>query len=154
MAETGSATATASPKPPSSVTLGSGNSAASQKFLLSPNGNIVVWVEGRINQVNRVAQTKDGRPIFETVVLLPAVDNYSSPRRYCVSSYGSLGRPGDDIAVDCELVCQPWRPRTQRNNQQQQGNYNDGYAGNNNSGGNGNDNGSRWHYPHYLWALR
>lgn len=156
MAETTTASATATtPKAPPSVTLPSSSSSSNKGALLSPNGNIVVWVQGRVNTVNKVAQTKDGRAIFETVVFLPAVDPYSQPRRYCVSSYGVVGRPGEDVEVCCELVCQPWRPRNQYNqgNQGNRGGYNGGYNGGNNAQQSGGDSGPRWHYPHYLWAI-
>lgn len=149
MAETAAA---ATPKPPTAVTMtGTGLS----KVNLSPNGNIAVWVEGRISQSNRVAQTKDGRPIFETIVNLPAVDPYSHPRQYCVSSTGAIGRPGDDVSVECEIVCQPWTPRSNNNG----GNYRHpnepppfGDATYYQQGSAASK--GRKRYPHYLWVVR
>lgn len=164
MAETATSTATATPtpKPPAAVTIPK-DAKANNGMLLSPNGNIIVWVEGRIEKSARVAQTKEGRPIFETVVCLPAPDAYSHPRRYCVSSYHSIGRDGDDVNAVCELVCQPWKPRSQNVNA---GNYNgnrhpnappgyydDGYAGNGNGQQARPASSDRWRYPHYLWLI-
>ena len=153
MAESTAPTST-TPKAPVSVTMAAGGSS---KINLSPNGNLAVFVQGRIDRSERVAQTRDSRPIFETVVFLPAVDAYSHPKRYCISSYGPIGRPGDDVAIECEIVCQPWKPRSQGNannggNNYPSGPYNDGYAGGNYQGNN-NSNSGRWRYPHYLWVI-
>ena len=153
MAET--TTTQATPKAPAAVTMG----GTSSKVRLSPNGNIAVWVEGRISKSDHVANTKDNRPIFETIVHMPAIDPYSHPRQYCVSSIGGIGRPGDDVSVECEIVCQPWTPRAQGNNAG--GNYNGNRHPNEpppygdvSYYQQGPASKGRKRYPHYLWVIR
>ena len=84
----------------------------------------VFLLTGRINSAQQVGQDADGFPIIETVLLVPAADTYSYPNRYCVTSKSKLGRDGDDISIEVEVQCRPWR-----------------------------DQKGRWHYPHYLWAI-
>lgn len=83
-----------------------------------------LWLTGRISSSQQVGQDADGFPIIETVLLIPAADTYSYPNRYCVVSKSKLGRDGDDLSIEVEVQCRPWR-----------------------------DQKGRWHYPHYLWAI-
>lgn len=83
-----------------------------------------LWLTGRISSSHQVGQDADGFPIIETILLIPAADTYSYPNRYCVVSKSKLGRDGDDLSIEVEVQCRPWR-----------------------------DQKGRWHYPHYLWAI-
>ena len=86
---------------------------------------VTLWITGRIAGSNQVGQTKEGFPIVETIMITPAVDQYSHPNRYCVMSQSKLGREGEDLSIEVEVQCRPWR-----------------------------DSKGRYHYPHYLWAVR
>ena len=98
--------------------------AASAKAAIAPS-RVTVWITGRIAGSNQVGQTKEGFPIVETIMITPAVDQYSHPNRYCVMSQSKLGREGEDLSIEVEVQCRPWR-----------------------------DAKGRYHYPHYLWAVR
>lgn len=91
---------------------------------VSAPSKVTLWLTGRISASNQVGQTKEGFPIVETIMTTPAADAYSYPNRYCVMSQSKLGREGDDLTIEVEVQCRPWR-----------------------------DAKGRYHYPHYLWAV-
>ena len=99
------------------------SAAASGKGALAPS-RVTLWLTGRISASTQVGQTKEGFPIVETIMTTPAADAYSYPNRYCVMSQSKLGREGDDLTIEVEVQCRPWR-----------------------------DAKGRYHYPHYLWAV-
>ncbi len=83
-----------------------------------------IWLSGRIQSSQQVGTDKDNFPIIENVIVTPAVDNYSHPNKYCVMSRSKFGNPNEDITIQAEIQCRPWK-----------------------------DSKGRWHYPHYLWAV-
>ena len=84
-----------------------------------------IWITGRIQSSEQVAQTRDGMPLFETLITMPAPDPYSYPPQYCVASTSKLGRKDEDLTIEAEVQCRPWT-----------------------------DQKGKKHYPHYLWAVR
>jgi hypothetical protein len=81
-------------------------------------------LEGRIKSSNQVGTDKENFPIIENIIISPASDRYSHPNTYCIMSRAKFGNPGQDIAIEAEVQCRPWK-----------------------------DSKGRWHYPHYLWAI-
>ena len=82
-----------------------------------------IWLTGRIQSTQQVGTDKENFPIIETVINTPAPDQYSHPNKYCIMSRSKLGGPNQDITIEAEVQCRPWK-----------------------------DNKGRWQYPHYLWA--
>ena len=83
-----------------------------------------IWLTGRIQSSEQVGTDKENFPIIETIITTPAADTYSHPNKYCVMSRSKLGTAKQDITIEAEVQCRPWK-----------------------------DNKGRWHYPHYLWAV-
>lgn len=84
-----------------------------------------IWISGRIQSSEQVAQTRDGMPLYETLITMPAPDPYSYPPQFCVASTAKLGRKDEDLTIEAEVQCRPWT-----------------------------DQKGKKHYPHYLWAVR
>lgn len=78
---------------------------------VSPNGKPTVWLTGRVEDSHQVMDSKshtpvldrEGRPVFETVIVIPAVDQYSYPSRFRIMSRSNLGRVGSELAIEVEL---------------------------------------------------
>lgn len=68
----------------------------------SPPVNTVM-LDGRIDDVVQV----DGE--YWTRVILPAKDSYSKPGACRVRSKGPIGRPGNDVTIECEVTGFPRR---------------------------------------------
>ena len=83
-----------------------------------------LWLSGRIRFTQQVGTDKDDFPIIETIVVTPAADPYSHPNRYCIMSRSKIGKKDDDLTIEVEVQCRPWK-----------------------------DSKGRWHYPHYLWIV-
>ena len=83
-----------------------------------------LWLTGRIQSTQQVGTDKENFPIIETILTTPAQDPYSHPNKYCIMSRSKLGNKEDDLTIEVEVQCRPWK-----------------------------DNKGRWHYPHYLWAV-
>lgn len=84
-----------------------------------------IWLTGRIQSTQQVGTDKENFPIIETVMVTPAPDAYTHPNKYCIMSRSKLGNPNDDLTIEAEVQCRPWK-----------------------------DQKGRWHYPHYLWAVK
>jgi hypothetical protein len=84
-----------------------------------------LWLSGRIQSSQQVGTDKDNFPIIETILTTPAADPYSHPNKYCIMARSMLGKKDDDLTIEVEVQCRPWK-----------------------------DNKGKWHYPHYLWAVR
>ena len=82
-----------------------------------------LWLAGRIQSTQQVGTDKENFPIIETIMVTPAPDAYSHPNKYCIMSRAKLGNKEDDLTIEVEVQCRPWK-----------------------------DNKGRWHYPHYLWV--
>ncbi len=89
-----------------------------------PEKTATLWLSGRILSSNQVGTDKDNFPIIENILITPAADTYSHPNKYCVMSRSKLGKENDDLTIEAEVQCRPWK-----------------------------DQKGRWHYPHYLWAV-
>ena len=83
-----------------------------------------LWLSGRIQSTQQVGTDKDDFPIIETIVVTPAADSYSHPNRYCIMSRSKIGKKDEDLTIEVEVQCRPWK-----------------------------DSKGRWHYPHYLWIV-
>ena len=83
-----------------------------------------LWLSGRIDSTQQVGTDKENFPIIETILLTPAPDPYKHPNKYCIMSRSKLGNKDDDLTIEVEVQCRPWK-----------------------------DNKGRWHYPHYLWTI-
>ena len=83
-----------------------------------------LWLSGRIQSTQQVGTDKENFPIIETIMVTPASDAYSHPNKYCIMSRSKLGNKEDDLSIEVEVQCRPWK-----------------------------DNKGRWHYPHYLWVV-
>ena len=83
-----------------------------------------LWLTGRIQSTQQVGTDKENFPIIETIMVTPAPDAYSHPNKYCIMSRSKLGNKEDDLTIEVEVQCRPWK-----------------------------DNKGRWHYPHYLWVV-
>ena len=83
-----------------------------------------LWLSGRIQSTQQVGTDKENFPIIENIIVTPAVDVYSHPNRYCVMARSKFGSKDQDITIEVEVQCRPWK-----------------------------DQKGRWHYPHYLWAI-
>ena len=78
---------------------------------VSPSGKPTVWLTGRVEDSHQVMDNKthtpvldrEGRPVFETVIVIPAVDQYSYPSRFWITSRSNLGRAGSELAIEVEL---------------------------------------------------
>lgn len=78
---------------------------------VSPKGKPTVWLAGRVEDSHQVMDNKthtpildrEGRPVFETVIVIPAVDQYSYPSRFRITSRSNLGRAGSELAIEVEL---------------------------------------------------
>lgn len=78
---------------------------------VSPSGKPTVWLTGRVEDSHQVMDNKthtpvldrEGRPVFETVIVIPAVDQYSYPSRFRIMSRSNLGRVGSELAIEVEL---------------------------------------------------
>lgn len=110
MAETTQTTQTTQPKAPAAVTMPQSAAVAEHmqgfhRFYLTGRifggGSFMVW---------EPQQGQQGDPIWETRVRVAAEDPYEEPPQYCITSFKRLGRDGDDISIEVELVCRPWRP--------------------------------------------
>jgi hypothetical protein len=84
-----------------------------------------LWLTGRIKESQQVGTDKENFPIIETIFTTPAPDPHSHPNKYCIMSRSKLGAPNDDLTIEVEVQCRPWK-----------------------------DSKGKWHYPHYLWAVR
>ena len=80
-----------------------------------------LWLSGRIQSTQQVGTDKDDFPIIETILVTPAADSYSHPNRYCIMSRSKIGKKDEDLTIEVEVQCRPWK-----------------------------DSKGRWHYPHYL----
>lgn len=98
--------------------------ATSAKPVASKGQQGHTWLEGRITESRQVGVDREQMPIFETILTIPAVDKYSYPSRFCITSRSRLGRDGEDLLIEVEVQCRPWR-----------------------------DGKGRWHYPHSLWVV-
>jgi hypothetical protein len=83
-----------------------------------------LWLSGRIQSSQQVGTDKENFPIIENIIITPAQDVFSHPNRYCVMSRSKFGNKDQDITIEAEVQCRPWK-----------------------------DTKGRWHYPHYLWAI-
>lgn len=83
-----------------------------------------LWLTGRIQSTQQVGTDKENFPIIETILTTPAQDPYSHPNKYCIMSRSKPGNKEDDLTIEVEVQCRPWK-----------------------------DNKGRWHYPHYLWTI-
>jgi hypothetical protein len=88
----------------------------------SKNG--IISLSGRIISTEQVGTDKENFPILENIIITPAQDTYSHPNKYCVMSRSKFGNKNQDVAIEAEVQCRPWK-----------------------------DAKGRWHYPHYLWAI-
>ena len=86
---------------------------SASKAAIAPS-RVTLWLTGRISGSTQVGQTKEGFPIVETIMITPAADAYSHPNRYCVMSQSKLGREGEDLTIEVEVQCRPWRDATGR----------------------------------------
>lgn len=90
---------------------GSASKVAAGVRSVSPNGKPTVWLAGRVEDSHQVMDNKthtpildrEGRPVFETVIVIPAVDQYSYPSRFRIMSRSNLGRVGSELAIEVEL---------------------------------------------------
>lgn len=82
-----------------------------------------IKLRGKIQATEQVGTDRDNFPIIETILLTPAVDQYSHPNRYCIKSRAKIGDVDAEVAVEANVICRPWK-----------------------------DNQNRWRYPHELWA--
>ena len=84
-----------------------------------------LWLTGRIKESQQVGTDKENFPIIETIFTTPASDLHSHPNKYCIMSQSKLGSPNEDLTIEVEVRCRPWK-----------------------------DSKGKWHYPHYLWVVR
>jgi len=83
-----------------------------------------LWLTGRILSTQQVGTDKENFPIIENIIVTPAADVFSYPQKYCVMARSKFGSNNQDITIEVEVQCRPWK-----------------------------DQKGRWHYPHYLWAI-
>lgn len=86
------------------------------------NTPATIKLKGVVQSTMQVGTDNDNNPIIETVLLCPAADSYSYPPRYCIMSKARIGEKGQEINVNAEVVCRPWK-----------------------------DQNKKWRYPHDLW---
>ncbi|MDR3631601.1 MAG: hypothetical protein P4L42_14875 [Desulfocapsaceae bacterium] len=84
----------------------------------------VFWISGRIKSTEQVGTDKENFPIIENIIVTPSSDVYSHPKQFCVMARSKFGANGQDITIEVEAQCRPWK-----------------------------DQKGRFHYPHYLWAI-
>ena len=82
---------------------------------VSPKGKPTVWLAGRVEDSHQVIDNKthtpvldrEGRPVFETVIVIPAVDQYSYPSRFRIMSKSNLGgrRAGPETFEPLRQCC-------------------------------------------------
>lgn len=80
----------------------------------------ILSIFGKIADVEAVGD----KGTIQTIIVSPAQDPYQHPRKYCVFSKRKLGRKDDEVEVQAEVICRPWR-----------------------------DNKGTWRYPHQLWEV-
>ena len=70
-----------------------------------PQDNLseIITISGRIKETKQVGETHDGFAIFETQILTPAEDPYSSPPKDFVMSRGRIGDENTDVEIKCQL---------------------------------------------------
>jgi hypothetical protein len=81
------------------IAMSSSAQAASQQAAPVKPGQVLIV--GRV-RARRSFNTQQGRR-FETVVVLPAADAYSSPATVAVQSGQSIGEREDDVRVLCQV---------------------------------------------------
>lgn len=64
---------------------------------VSASDDLVVTIKGKLKEQRR------GEDMFYSLVLCPALDEYSSPRPFEIRSEKSLGRENEDVSVRCAL---------------------------------------------------
>lgn len=79
----------------------------------------IVKLFGKITQSEPVGD----KGTFQTIIVTPSPDPYEFPRKYCIFSKRRLGKKEEEIDVEAEVICRPWK-----------------------------DQKGTWHYPHQLWA--
>ena len=79
---------------------------------------------GKLDQSKQVGTDKNNNPIIENIILTPAEDTYSHPKRFCVKSRHRIGEVGSEVSVLAAVSCRPWK-----------------------------DSNGKYRYPHDLWLV-
>ena len=81
---------------------------------------------GTISIFGKITSTEavGDKGTFQSLIVCPSLDPYEYPKKYCVFSKRKFGKKDDEVEVQAEVICRPWKD------------------------GKGN-----WHYPHQLWAV-
>ena len=69
-------------------------------------------LKGRIMGSNHINANAENGGFFQTLVAVPAPDNYSHPATYGVNASSPLGPDGQDVDVVCEV--RPYNRRTNK----------------------------------------
>ncbi|OGR08230.1 MAG: hypothetical protein A2511_14860 [Deltaproteobacteria bacterium RIFOXYD12_FULL_50_9] len=76
---------------------------------LTPN-ELKMRLQGKIAGIDQF----DGQngTIHETLIVLPSVDEYSSPSRFAVKSERKIGKPGESIDVTVFVKSRYWKSQS------------------------------------------
>jgi len=76
------------------------------KNKLTPN-DLRMRLQGKIDKIDQF----DGQngTIHETLLILPAIDQYSSPPRFAIKSDKKIGKPGESVDVTVIIKSRYWK---------------------------------------------
>lgn len=70
---------------------------------ISSNGLPIVEISGKIQTIEKIVNQDGEFKGFATVVISPAKDEYSHPKRWRIQSDTSIGKVDQTIIQNCEL---------------------------------------------------
>lgn len=84
-------------------------SATEVKNKLTPN-DLRMRLQGRIDKVDQF----DGQngTIHETLIVLPSMDQYSSPARFAIKSSRKIGKAGESVDVTVYVKSRYWKAQS------------------------------------------
>ena len=77
---------------------------------LTPN-DLRMRFQGKIDKVDQFDK-KDGGTIHETLIVLPSIDQYSSPPRFAVKSDKKIGKLGESVDVNVIVKSRYWKAQS------------------------------------------
>ena len=87
----------------SSTSRPAGGSQANRVGQYDPPGRFCL--SGRIDYCKQVGKNDEGQPLYETLIFTASPDPYEHPPRFCISSTRFLGRKGDMVDVEVQVIC-------------------------------------------------
>ncbi len=67
----------------------------------APANDLTITLKGRVKSHERVAS--DNGDFYSTLVVVPAVDEFSHPKTFAVNASAPLGSDGQDIETNVEI---------------------------------------------------